>query len=78
LIEEPVSKEIVGFAHALRVKYVHLLSGAKDTEYEVWPEDHTQAWLDSYGNDTLNFLLPPATSTARKKNKKVEKRSSED
>lgn len=69
-IEEPVLKGIVGSAHALRVKYVHLLSGPKDAEYEVWPEDHTQAWLDSYGNDTLNFLLPPTTSTARKKKNK--------
>jgi hypothetical protein len=72
-IEEPVLKGVIGSAHALRLKYVHLLSGSKNTEYEVWPEDHTQAWLDSYGNDTLNFMLPPATLTTGKKKKKKKK-----
>jgi hypothetical protein len=69
-IEEPVLKGVLGSAHALRLKYVHLLSESKNTEYEVWPEDHTQAWLDSYGNDTLNYMLPPATLTTGKKKKK--------
>jgi len=73
-IEEPVLKGITGPAHALRLKYVHLLSGSKTTEYEVWPEDHTQAWLDLCGNTTLNFMLPPAILTTEKKRKKKKKK----
>jgi hypothetical protein len=77
-IEEPVLKGVIGSAHVLRLKYVHLLSGSKNTEYEVWPEDHTQAWLDSYGNDILDYMLPPATLTTGKKKKKKKKKGEEE
>ena len=63
-IEEPILKGASSPRHTPQIHLVHpLVKGAEDMEYQVWPEDHTNEWLELYG------INAPISRPLRKKSR---------